>query len=157
MEYYSGQSWAGLSDETVSSYLPGNKKHHRQPRSPGFRLRRRKLTLVHPDPKDFSKGSQRQGLTSSRLKGQFRQLAREWQADTMFDSSPVSMAIHPAYQRIIALGPDALPLVINELDKRGGHWFWALRFLADTDPVPEESWGNYEAMKKAWLDWWANR
>ena len=88
------------------------------------------------------------------LKPKFKQLVKEWRAATMFESSPIAIATHPSYQRIIALGAPALPLVINELRKNGGLWFWALRFMADHDPVPPEHRGDYERMRKFWLDWW---
>ena len=88
------------------------------------------------------------------LRKEFKKLVRQWRADTMLISSPREMAVHPAYQRIIALGAPAIPMIIEELRANGGHWFWALRFLANHDPVPKKNWGNVPEMKNCWLAWW---
>lgn len=85
---------------------------------------------------------------------EFSSLVRVWRQETLLLSSPSEKAMHPAYQRIIALGAPALPLVIEELRAKGGQWFWALRYLANHDPVPQEHWGNVQLMKAAWLHWW---
>ena len=49
---------------------------------------------------------------------QFRALADEWERDTCFLSSTTKMVMHPAYQRIIGMGPAAIPLILRKL-KRG--------------------------------------
>ena len=63
------------------------------------------------------------------------------------------MVLHPAYQKIIGLGQQAIPLILKELEKEPRLWFWALRMLTRTDPVSENILGDLKAMQKAWLDW----
>ena len=58
------------------------------------------------------------------------------------------------YQRIIGIGPAALPLIIEELRVRGGRWFWALRAITGIDPTDTADQGNATKMKGAWLRWW---
>ena len=63
------------------------------------------------------------------------------------------MAMHPAYQKIIGMGPRVIPLILAEIEHRPDHWFWALHSLTGVDPVPRESQGNLAKMAAAWLDW----
>lgn len=85
------------------------------------------------------------------LKDKFSELAEQWRRETRFLSSSDEKILHPAYQSIIAMGQSAVPLVLEELRSRRGHWFWALRFMADADPVPDGS--NIEAARQAWIAW----
>jgi hypothetical protein len=61
--------------------------------------------------------------------------------------------MHPAYQMIIGMGPEAVPLLLRELESNVDNWFWALRAITEEDPVPASARGDGEAMAKAWLDW----
>jgi hypothetical protein len=60
---------------------------------------------------------------------------------------------HPAYQEIIALGPDVVPLLLRDLEENETHWFTALRRITGADPIPHASAGNVPQMKEAWLRW----
>jgi hypothetical protein len=87
------------------------------------------------------------------LAARFADLARRWREDTALLSSSTAQAAHPAYQQIIGMGPEALPLLLRELENRGGHWFWALKAITGVDPVPAEDRGRIQAMRQAWLRW----
>jgi hypothetical protein len=83
----------------------------------------------------------------------FEALAEQWRKDTAHLSSITQIAMHPAYQRIIGLGERALPFLLQDLQREPSHWFWALRAITGTNPVPDSAKGNVAAMAKAWLDW----
>lgn len=83
----------------------------------------------------------------------FKKLREEWKGATRFMSSVTKMAMHPAYQQIIGLGPAAVPLLLRELETEPDHWFWALHAITREDPVPPESCGKLNEMARAWLDW----
>lgn len=88
-----------------------------------------------------------------RLAALFEQLAARWRAETRFSSSTTEIATHPAYQRIIGLGPAAIPLILAELGREPAHWFWALTALTGENPVAAEDSGRVPAMAAAWLKW----
>ena len=67
------------------------------------------------------------------------------------------MALHPAYQEIIAMGPKAIGLILQELKKEPDFWFWALRYLTGVNPITDDIRGNVMAMTTAWLDWGCTR
>lgn len=56
-----------------------------------------------------------------------------WLIKSATMSSIVDMAMLPEYQRIIGLGADAVPLIIDELRKEVDHWFWALVAIVGED------------------------
>ena len=63
------------------------------------------------------------------------------------------MAKIPAYQKIIAMGEAAIPLLLAELEREPDHWFIALHAITGVDPVPKESCGRLKDMTTAWLRW----
>src|SRR5262245_41256831 len=83
----------------------------------------------------------------------FRRLTALWKRDTLNVSSTTRMVMHPAYQRIIGMGPIAVPLIFRELQERPDWWFWALAAITGVDPVPSSSRGSLDEMSAAWLAW----
>jgi hypothetical protein len=81
----------------------------------------------------------------------FQELAGQWQEETAHLSSQTQIAMHPAYQRIIGLGPVALPLIFRDLERKSNFWFWALRALTGENPVKSEDQGRVGRMTEAWL------
>lgn len=76
-----------------------------------------------------------------------------WKAGTAPLSSATEMATHPAYQQIIGLGRDAVPLLLRELQREPDHWFWALKAITGVDPVEPRQRGQIGEMAEAWLRW----
>lgn len=85
----------------------------------------------------------------------FQRLVREWRIQRGPASSHTEIVLCPAYQNIIAMGDDVVPLIMQQLG-RGiiDHWFWALEVLTGAQPVEPEDAGNYARMTQAWLTWW---
>jgi len=79
-------------------------------------------TLVEP-PK-------RPSINVSEQK-KFEDLVFWWIKETSASSSLLKKVIHPAYQRIMAKGPSVIPLILKEMKRRPGHWFWALEYLTE--------------------------
>ena len=89
---------------------------------------------------------------NTELEPTFRQLAETWRTETRYSSSAAKMAMHPAYQRIIAMGTPAIPLILRDLQQTRGHWLWALYILSGfEDPAPEGA--TFNEAVDAWLEW----
>jgi transcriptional regulator with GAF, ATPase, and Fis domain len=88
-----------------------------------------------------------------KIEKKFSILVQQWQNETGFMSSTSEAVIHPAYQRIIGMGEEAIPLLLKELTKASGRWFWALKSITGEDPVPKDQRGKTQLMIKAWIDW----
>ena len=82
-------------------------------RSAKVRLREGAVVLLYPQHKDSE--------------SEFNELVREWKSIGRAKSFISALAMHPAYQRIIGMGPKALPWILRELEKQNDHWFWALK------------------------------
>lgn len=51
------------------------------------------------------------------------------------------------------MGHTAIRLILLEMKKRPGHWFWALKSITGEDPVLPEQRGRMKEMTQAWLRW----
>jgi hypothetical protein len=91
------------------------------------------------------------------LERKFTRLRDEWKSQRGPESSTTRLAMHPAYQKIIGMGPAVVPLLLRELESDLDSWFWALRAITEEDPVPEDARGDGEAMAQAWLKWGKER
>lgn len=90
---------------------------------------------------------------TEELRSTFDELARTWKRETRGSSLAHRIAEHLAYQRIIGMGPAALPLILEDLAADGGHWFIALHAISGARPVPSEDRGRVRRMRDAWLRW----
>lgn len=92
--------------------------------------------------------------TDPLVSAEFQRLAQQWKEDTALVSSITEKAMHPAYQQIIGLGKEALPLIFGEMKRaEPDHWFWALRAITGIDPVKPEVRGDVRGMTDSWLSW----
>src|SRR5208283_2613139 len=96
-------------------------------------------------------------LPREKLRRWFRELAEQWRNETAHLSNLRKKALHPAYQQIIGMGEAAVPLILAEMKRKPGPWFWALHAITGADPVSEESRGKLPEMTNAWLQWGRER
>jgi len=87
----------------------------------------------------------------------FLRLKEKWEEETAFLSSVTDVAMHPSYQGIIGMGPVVIPMILREMAKRPGQWFWALKSISGEDPVLPDQRGNIIEMTKTWLKWGKQR
>jgi hypothetical protein len=133
VDYASAQSRIGLSkDEHPAKYTYDQIRHLKL--IPGKRLRGPHVQLE-----------------TERLRAEFNTLAQQWRRETQHLSLISKKVVHPAYLRIIGMGKPAIRLLLEELRDRPSHWFVALKFVANVDPVPHG--GNPSRARDAWLEW----
>jgi len=85
------------------------------------------------------------------LEEQFKALAEEWYRETRMLSSTPQMVLHPAYQKIIGMGKEALPLIFKELKRTRGHWLWALAMITRQDHAKPGQ--TFRQAVDSWLAW----
>jgi hypothetical protein len=93
------------------------------------------------------------GTLNGDIQERFRTLVNEWKSQRGYSSSITRMSMHYAYQQIIGMGEQAIPLLLGELAREPDHWFWALKVLTGVNPVPQESRGKINEMAQHWLRW----
>jgi hypothetical protein len=90
-------------------------------------------------------------LESVDLAAKFDSLVTEWRTDNLLLSSMSKKLMHPAYLRIIGLGPSVLPLLLRELEQRPSYWFSALTAISGDDPVPDSA--SFDEAVQVWTEW----
>lgn len=83
----------------------------------------------------------------------FRRLAAAWHRDTDYLSFMEDTDSHPAYQEIIGLGTEVVPLLLRDLAQKHTHWFTALEAITGARPTSAADAGNIPRMAEAWLRW----
>jgi hypothetical protein len=91
----------------------------------------------------------REAITAAK----FNRLVKEWKEKRPHSSSVEQLSMHWAYQQIIGLGLDAVPLLLRELETTPGQWFWALRSITGENPVANEHRGDLRKMADDWFVW----
>ena len=84
---------------------------------------------------------------------EFCRLAARWAEETSGYSVSADEILHPAYLRIIGMGEQAIPWILEEMAEQGGQWFVALEAITGEDPIPEEDRGRRPKMRAAWQEW----
>lgn len=82
-----------------------------------------------------------------------RRLEAQWKSDTEFLSDAGKIINHPAFQAIIGLGHEVVPLLLRDLESQPSLWVWALPDITGEDPVPAADSGNIRKMTAAWVQW----
>ena len=86
------------------------------------------------------------------MKSLFEEYAEAWERETLYASSAGMVVSNLNYQRIIGLGPQAVPLIIARLRHDVGHWFWALSAIVGVDQAAGTE--TLEDARAAWLRWY---
>lgn len=89
----------------------------------------------------------------SPLEAEFLKLVAEWDADTKFLFSSTEIMQHPAYEKIISMGPDVVPLILESMQSTPRFWFDALKQLTGEDPIPPIHYGDINLMTQDWLNY----
>ncbi|MCC7492428.1 MAG: hypothetical protein IT204_08790 [Fimbriimonadaceae bacterium] len=90
-------------------------------------------------------------LERAAVRRRFRELLERWKAESAAMSSPRMMADLESYRLIVALGPLAVPLILDELEREPDYWFSALEEL--TGETPKAAGQSLAAQTVAWLCW----
>lgn len=96
-------------------------------------------------------------LEPGTIKQRFQELADQWREQTGHMSSAISFTQHPAYLRVIAMGPAVVPFILEDLERTRSHWFVALRLITGENPIKSEDKGNVRRMAEAWIAWGRER
>ena len=86
----------------------------------------------------------------------FYDLTETWKYETRGYSSVLDIISNSAYQQIIGMGEDAVPLILEDLSstmENPSHWFWALRSIKGFSPIEVGQRGKIKQMANAWIEW----
>jgi hypothetical protein len=122
------------------------------------RQRKELLSAIARKLADNGGGVQAATLTEAAVEAEalehkFLEQASIWDRETAHLSSTPKMILHDSYQKIMAMGPDVVPHLLRDLERNRRSWFWALRHLTGTNPVPPQDQGDLDKMIEAWVSW----
>ena len=102
-----------------------------------------------------AKPTKQAAVVDPEVMERFRALVKQWRRETELSGHLSKVVMAPSYQRIMAMGPEIIPLILQELSKSSGHWFWALHNLVPDGEDPAENIGatTIKDASRAWLDW----
>lgn len=87
-------------------------------------------------------------------RARFFDLLTQWDLQKGFKSSQDEIEACPAHLGILAMGWDAVPLIMEQIENGVmNHWFMALELITREQPVQIEDRGNYQKMGEVWLKW----
>ena len=88
----------------------------------------------------------------------FDALAEWWHEGTDALSSLNQKATHRAHRRIVAMGVQVVPYILEDLRDRGGHWEMTLAEITqESPPIPSGYPMNALGAREAWLQWGRDR
>lgn len=99
------------------------------------------------------KNTKKNGLVRLPKDVKFNKLVAKWKKEINIISDFEKIITNSYYLEIINLGKDAIPLILKDLEKNGGHWFHALESLTGENPIPFEYEGMTKKMTELWLTW----
>lgn len=91
--------------------------------------------------------------TSGTVRAKFARHADAWHDETDGVSAGSRITSSAHYLAIIALGKPVIPLILHDLESRGGFWYPALQALTGEWPIDPAANGRPRLMKDAWLEW----
>lgn len=83
----------------------------------------------------------------------FEALKREWLNETKYLSNPRLLYSNEKYQKIIEMGYNVVPYLLEDLKKNKNDWFFALEKIIKKNPIKKDNAGNFNAMIEDWMEW----
>ena len=110
--------------------------------------------------RSFQSDSGRPGKYTKNIEdtvSRFHRLVRQWRIETAYVSSTSDLFGHPAFEEIVSMGREAVPLIIDELERQPDLLVGALTRITGENPVTSADRGDVYAMVIAWQDWFQRR
>lgn len=92
-------------------------------------------------------------MNTETQRQKFDRLAEQWRRETWMWSLTYQMERNENFHEILRMGSVAVPLILERIRRRPGHWFGALWRLTGAQPIPKEHAGYVLKMTHDWLDW----
>lgn len=83
----------------------------------------------------------------------FTRLVDQWRYQTIYSSFVEEKTKHSAFKQIVAIGQDAIPLILREIYVRSDFLYLALQMITGENPVPQRDRGKVHAAVDAWIEW----
>ena len=92
-------------------------------------------------------------LESVAIRSKFSALADRWESETGSMSILSQKLTHRDFLKIVSLGEDVVPFILERLPKRPHNWFLALDVLVDNADKPSIDIPNAREAVLRWIEW----
>ena len=86
-------------------------------------------------------------------KNRFWFLIYKWETETSFISSTTDMMQNQYFKEIVSWREDAIPFILDYLQKATSHIYLALFEITGENPVPTKDLGKVDKIIENWLEW----
>lgn len=91
--------------------------------------------------------------SEERLKHKYEHYYSMWFEATAHYSVTNDKLKHPTFKEILKLGPQIIPIILENMRNGKYIFFEALIILAKENPIKPEHLGDIEKMTQDWIDW----
>ncbi|HEY4329696.1 MAG TPA: hypothetical protein VGN88_08160 [Phycisphaerae bacterium] len=91
--------------------------------------------------------------SNEEVEKRFKGLLEQWTEETRFESNYSRLMMHPAYRKILGLGPQVVPLILRNLTGGSGPWIAALEDITGENPILPGHETDSKLMIQDWLEW----
>ena len=98
-------------------------------------------------------GENQVNSTDDSIYVKFETLKNKWEENTQYHSSMSEIVEDGNYKKIIQLGNDVVPMILNEMRVSPNHWFYALYEITKATPIIPEHYGDITKMTSDWINW----
>lgn len=143
--------WVALDGDRLLAHGPNAREVYDEARNLGVPV----PSVLRVEASDELAVSRQQANATGSLEREFISLAERWRNETTHLSISSEKANNFAYQQIVGMGEQVLPLIFRELETTTSDWFWALRAIArDRAPVIRaEDRGRVRRIAEIWMEW----
>jgi hypothetical protein len=87
---------------------------------------------LNPKTNDYIKGTNENVYTGLILRSNFEEYLAQWEKNTLFYSFSNQIIKDIYFQKIIAMGEKAVPLIVEKIKQKPSTLVWALNIIYDT-------------------------
>jgi hypothetical protein len=96
-------------------------------------------------------------VTINSIEASFNQFYEEWNKEIKYQSSTDVMLESDYFKKIVALGKEVVPYIIEILKKTPSFLIIALLQITGENPVKPAHCGKIKEMTRDWMEWWDRR
>jgi hypothetical protein len=113
-----------------------------------------KVKVSAPNQLTETIGESMNMVVISRIKASFNYYYEEWNKEIKYQSSTDDITNNSFFKKIIDLGSEVIPYIIEVLRDTPSFLIVALYRITGENPVSPDHCGKIKEMTKDWIEWW---
>jgi hypothetical protein len=93
-------------------------------------------------------------VNTTAIEALFNYWYEKWHEEVKYQSSIDTIINNSYFKKIVTLGYNAVPYIVDALKETPSHLFMALYEITGENPIKSENRGKIKEMVNDWLEWW---